>query len=268
MMKWVVRILLSVLLALGLSACSHSTVKENEEPPPPVEEDSDEGTGKNQDTEESPEEVTTENVLAEVREALDTDIEVQLPMDVKVAEGQYLSAMTTSAAGNYEVIFYEVDERTEVNADQLKEKEPFAIVKGMIYASVDEANEQIGYQPIQEGMPEVDLGYDITGYQDAGTGSSFITWHEGRWSLVVRARNDEEGNAAGLNLAQAIVEKLETQMLPIPYENGAGTFSSWDHDEVDTNRIAWQEGEIVYEVSMADPLALVDFVTEGFNKEK
>lgn len=95
-----------------------------------------------------------------------------------------------------------------------------------------------------------------------GAGSSFITWHERRWSMIVRVRNDEAGNAAGSDLSKAIVEKLETQTLPVPHENGAATFSSGEHDEVDTHRIAWQEETVVYEVSMADSLVL----TEGFGK--
>lgn len=275
-MKWMIRILLSAAVAMGLCACSDTANKETEEIPLPVEEDSKEGTDQDLDVEEdverpeeheeAPEEVMTKEIVAEIRDTINTDIEVELPEDVKVAEGKYLSAITTSNAGSYEVAFYETDEPVDINAVQLEESEPIMLVKGARYASTEEAKEQTGYQEIQEGMPEIDLGYDIIGYQDAGAGSSFITWHEGRWSMIVRARNDEAGNAAGLDLSKAIVEKLETQTLPVPHENGAGTFSSWDHDEVDTNRIAWQEEEVVYEVSMADPLALIDFVTEGFGK--
>lgn len=75
----------------------------------------------------------TKEIIAEISDTINIDIEVELPEDVKVAEGKYLSAMTTSNAGSYEVVFYETDEPV-----------------------------------IQEGMPEVDLGYGITGYQDAG----------------------------------------------------------------------------------------------------
>lgn len=271
------RILLSVVVVMGLSACSDTKDKADKETRPPVEDDSSNDTAQNSDSEEGvespeenekePEEMTTKEMVAEIRDTINTDIEVELPEDVKVAEGKYLSAMTTSNAGNYEVTFYETDEPVDVNATQLEESNPIVLVKGSIYGSSEEAKEQIGYQVIQEGMPEVDLGYDITGYQDAGAGSTFTTWHEGRWSMIVRARNDEAGNATGLELSKAIVEKLETQTLPVPHENGAGTFSSWDHDELDTNRIAWQEEEVAYEVSMADPLALIDFVTEGFGQK-
>lgn len=275
-MKGIISILLSAVVAMGLSACSDTTNKEKEEIPPPMEEDANEGIdhdlgveeGKEspEENKEAPKKMTTKEIVVEIRDTINTDIEVELPEDVKIAEGKHLSARTTSNAGSYEVAFYETDEPMDINDAQLEESEPIMLVKGASYASTEEAQEQIGYQEIQEGMPEVDLGYDITGYQDAGAGSSFITWHEGRWSMIVRARNDEAGNTAGLELATAIVEKLETQTLPIPHENGAGTFSSWDHDEVDTNRIAWQEEAVVYEVSTADPLALIDFVTEEFGK--
>ena len=36
-------------------------------------------------------------------------------------------------------------------------------MKWTVYASSDEANEQVGYQVIQGGVPEVDLGHDIDG---------------------------------------------------------------------------------------------------------
>lgn len=270
-MKWKISILLSAVVAMGLSACSDAENKDKVEIPPSAEEDSNEETEQDLDVEEgvespeeneeAPKEMTTKEIVAEIRDTINADIEVELPKDVKVAEGKHLSAMTTSNTGSYEVAFYETDEPIDINDAQLEESEPIMLVKGASYASTEEAKEQIGYQEIQDGMPEVDLGYDITGYQDAGAGSSFITWHEGRWSMIVRARNDEAGNAAGLDLSKEIVEKLETQSLPVPHENGAGTFSSWDHDEVDTNRIAWQEEAVVYEVSMADPLALIDCVT-------
>lgn len=270
-MKWKISILLSAVVAMGLSACSDAENKDKVEIPPSAEEDSNEETEQDLDVEEgvespeeneeAPKEMTTKEIVAEIRDTINADIEVELPKDVKVAEGKHLSAMTTSNTGSYEVAFYETDEPIDINDAQLEESEPIMLVKGASYASTEEAKEQIGYQEIQDGMPEVDLGYDITGYQDAGAGSSFITWHEGRWSMIVRARNDEAGNAAGLDLSKEIVEKLEMQSLPVPHENGAGTFSSSDHDEVDTNRIAWQEEAVVYEVSMADPLALIDFVT-------
>ena len=207
-MKWRMQILLSMLMVLvfGLSACvnvSNNNGKEKEAPKNalPVEEDSGKGT------EKEPEKVTAKDVLVEIQDLLMTDFEVELPTGVRVSTGKYLSATATSDSKKYEVSFYETDEPLELNDEKLEGKTPIAILKGTVYATVEAANEQIGYQAIQDNIPEVDLGYDITGYEDAGAGSSFIAWHEGRWSMIVRGLNDDTGNEARLNLSKAIVEE-------------------------------------------------------------
>ncbi len=260
------RFLLPILCVLALTACSGMGNEEGTTAPPdtqqpgepPIEKPDGEGSAEDDD---ATEEMTIEDVMAKTREAIDADFEVKLPATLDISTEKYLSTKILADANHYDVAFFETDEQLETNDLQLDQQEPIAIVKGKAYETSEEANEQIGYQLIQEGMPEVDLGFGITGFQDAGAGSSFITWHEGRWSFIMRSRNDEAGNEAGLHLAEEIVEKLEKQALPVPHENGAGSFSSGDHASPDTNRIAWQEENIVYEVYMADPLALVDMVT-------
>ena len=44
-------------------------------------------------------------------------------------------------------------------------------------------------QIIDNGGQPVDLGYNITGYKQGAAGSSYLSWQEGNWSLVVRASN-------------------------------------------------------------------------------
>lgn len=41
-------------------------------------------------------------------------------------------------------------------------------------------------QIIDNGGQPVDLGYNITGYKQGAAGSSYLSWQEGNWSLVVR----------------------------------------------------------------------------------
>lgn len=258
------RKLLMILLVGGLVACANVN-DEMEEPPTPDERPPEElPEGEETDKEEVPEEKSVQAVLEETKDEVKTDFEVILPTAITVADEKYLTSTVDTDALYYEVAYFETDLVTEINDAVLMQKEPLMLVKGTKYDSIKEANEQIGYQPIQSGMPEVDLGDDITGYQDAGAGSSFITWHEGRWSFMARARNDETGVEAGKELAREIVDKLSKQVLPPPNENGAGLFNASDGNAVETNRLAWQEGQIVYEVYMADPVRLIDVVTENF----
>ena len=56
---------------------------------------------------------------------------------------------------------------------------------------------------------ETDLGYGITGYMDAGAGSVFLTWHEGRWSFSTRNHNDGNGSEEMIALAKQIVVNLK-----------------------------------------------------------
>lgn len=43
-------------------------------------------------------------------------------------------------------------------------------------------------QIIDNGGQPVDLGYNITGYKQGAAGSSYLSWQEGNWSLVVRLK--------------------------------------------------------------------------------
>lgn len=265
------RKILLILVIFGLAACVNVD-DDMKEPPPPDErppaqlpedgetDDQEDSTGG-----EFPEEKSAQTILDEAKDKIASSFEVKLPSVITVSDEKYLAATVDSDALYYEVAYFETDVFTESNDAVLMQQTPMMIVKGTAYDSAKEAHEQIGYEPIQEGMPEIDLGDGITGYQDAGAGSSFITWHEGRWSFMMRARNDENGVAAGKELAREVVERLSKQLLPPPHENGAGLFSANDSDAVETNRLAWQEEHIVYEVYMSDALRLIDVVTNDFD---
>lgn len=260
--------LLLIGFVLCLSACAGPSDQNEKQPssdeniPEQTPTESEEHEGNKEVNEEVGEEdITQEQIIEDIKDEIVVDFKVKLPEELAVADGRHLSAVVVSEEDYYEVTFIEADEPLEINDPKLFDEKALLIVRGKIHQSTEAAGKEIGYQPIQEGMPEVDLGYGITGYQDAGAGSSFITWHEGRWSFIMRSRNDEAGNAAGEKLAKEIVEKLEKQTLPIPHEQAAGTFSSGEDRTVDTNRIAWQEEDIVYEVYGEDALHLIDIVT-------
>lgn len=259
-----------ILLIAGLAACANVSDDMEErlspdERPSKVLPEYDEGAD---NQEEVSKKTSVQEILEEVKSEVESDFLVKLPSVIMIADEKYLTVTVDVDALYYEVAYFETDYVTEINDAVLMQKEPLMLVKGRAYDSIEEAQEQVGYQPTQRGMPEVDLGDDIIGYQDAGAGSSFITWHEGRWSFMMRSRNDESGAEAGKELAREIVDKLSKQLLPPPNENGAGLFNASEGNEVETNRLAWQEGHIVYEVYMADAFQLVDVVMNDFKGEK
>ena len=70
-------------------------------------------------------------------------------------------------------------------------------------------------QIIDNGGQPVDLGYNITGYKQGAAGSSYLSWQEGNWSLVVRASNIN-GESPD-DLAKNVVNILEQETLPTEY---------------------------------------------------
>lgn len=253
---------LYLLAVLGLTACSVS--EEQPEQTPPAQEE--ESTLPPEEIEDGKNhEESNENGLnSEILEEIAVDFDVKLPEEVPVSADKQVSATVESDANYYEVTYFETEETLAINENELVDEGAVLRIIGRAYDTSEEANQQVGYEEIQEGMPEVDLGYGITGYQDAGAGSVFTTWHEGRWSFTMRAANDELRRGEGEELAIEIVNKLEGQTLPIPHENGAGILSSGKNDDVETNRLAWQDGDVLYEVYMNDALQLIDLVTNEF----
>lgn len=52
------------------------------------------------------------------------------------------------------------------------------------YPNLEKSNQAISFQDFaNNGGSKIDLGYKITGYQDAGTGHYWTNWNEGRWAL-------------------------------------------------------------------------------------
>ena len=207
---------------------------------------------------------TYEEVLGNVKLAVETEVELKLPGNIPIENG-YLTATTTSSQNNYEVHFYVTNVPIPVNDPSLHDAHPYMIVHGTKFESPEAAKAKINYEPIIDGADKVDLGHGITGDNDAGAGSTFLTWHEGRWSFSMRNLNNEIGNKAMIDLAKQIVEKLEGQTLPAPQTIGAGMFDM-NSDGAAANSLMWQQKDVVYEVYTADPLVLVDTVTESMEK--
>ncbi|MET3574433.1 hypothetical protein ACFFIY_13195 [Bhargavaea ullalensis] len=201
------------------------------------------------------------HLLSEIREKVETasDMEPVLP-DVPAAEGKYLGAEVNADADQYKVTYYETDKPYGLNAEELDGLSPAAVSEARIYESPGSAKAEAGYEQEPEGKGNVNLGYGITGFEDAGAGSVFLTWHEGRWSFSMRNQNiDNPGGGDEMAaLAKKIVAKLEDRMLPPPEEVGAGKFDM----SSDTYKLTWQRGAVLYSVSSGDPLGLIDQVAD------
>ncbi|QQP70561.1 hypothetical protein JHE06_01695 [Carnobacterium sp. CS13] len=191
--------------------------------------------------------LTQQEVLEAIGNELYTDAPIKLPKQLPMKEGKHLSATASSKSGMYAIVFYESDEPIPINNEQLTDgtssAEEIARLTVQQYPSQKEADEQIAHQTFSEqGGQEVDLGYDIKGYQDAGAGSVYTGWNEGQWALASHART--ENSEQGAALAKEAVEFLENNLLPIPDQHG---FAHLDAEQGD-NRILWQDRMTVYTI--------------------
>lgn len=159
-------------------------------------------------------------------------------------ESGHIGAMVMEETDIVEIQFYKTEEPKLLNDPALAEASKTALLTIQRFPSAEEANEQIAFQQFEkaEGI-QVDLGHGITGYQDAGAGSLFTSWNEGRWAMAARTTTDnpEEGE----QLARQTVAYLEEHTLPVPHEHGSL--------HVDVNEqgsiIKWQKQEVVYSLT-------------------
>lgn len=125
-------------------------------------------------------------------------------------------------------------------------------------SSAAAAQGQVNYTAKQTGLPTVSLGNAITATKESAAGSTYYTWTEGRWSIVLRSSNVMGQN--GQSAASQAVALLHTQSLPVPDNHGAiqlyaGTQGSR------ANTITWTEGSAVYTVSGTNFLTTLQVAT-------
>lgn len=100
-------------------------------------------------------------------------------------------------------------------------KHPLASFSDMRFANASQAQiaieQSFGNQPVPATAQSVSLGYDITAKQftDSVTGSVFIEWTEGRWTVRV------SGTTAPTKEASAVAEYMHSHFLPAPETSGA-----------------------------------------------
>lgn len=192
-----------------------------------------------------------DTVLSQLNTAFSTTHLPQAILTSRTAE--YLTAATTSAAdqANFRILYYAETSPIEVNDLAVNDLQPIASFEKKTYASNEAAASAVN-QIIDNGGNPIDLGYGITGHQQGAAGSTFLSWQEGNWSLVVRASNIN-GEVAD-PVAKEAVAYLETAMLPAPQTVGQISLTASTSDSYQTNSVVWQEGAVVYTIQHFDPL--------------
>lgn len=207
---------------------------------------------------------TPTGALINIKDQLKTNISITLPTRLPITKGTFLTAITKSEANQVEIVFLESKEYITINDRQLKQPGRATVIARLSvkqYKNTDEANEQISFENYSKnGGQEVDLGYNIKGYQDAGVGSLWTGWNEGRWAIATHTRT--ENPEAGVKLAKQAVQFLETHMLPIPKQNGFAHLDVYKSG----NLIVWQEGKLVYTLdSIKEPLKALEIATAFYH---
>lgn len=201
--------------------------------------------------------MTQAEIIEAVKTDLKTDLTKLLPSELPLEKGKYLTATTKSDESNYEVVFYESVDPVAINQENLEDGQIIARFYAQKYESVQEASEQVAFENFSElGGQTINLGYGITGYQDAGAGSMWTSWNEGRWAIAAHTHTSE--GESGEKLAKEATEFLESHTLPIPKPNG---FAHIDVYQLD-NRITWQKENIVYMIDeVKDPMIALEIAT-------
>ncbi|PJO44786.1 hypothetical protein [Lysinibacillus xylanilyticus] len=270
---------ISMLLSFSIiSACSDKEEKTNE-PDKSQEEQKSNEPNKSQEAHQSNEnqqEQTKTNkgntvasnkqagALKNIKSQLNTNLPITLPKGLPISDGTFLTATTKVEANQVEVLFYESKEVLPINDLKLKNSQTATVIARLVvkqYQNTKEANEQIAFVNFsQNGGQEVDLGYNIKGYQDVGAGSLWTGWNEGRWALATHTRTDN--SEAGLKLAKQAVQFLETHMLPIPKQNGFARLDVYKSGNI----IVWQNEKLVYTLdSIKEPLKALEITTAFYH---
>ncbi|WP_199880571.1 hypothetical protein [Bacillus massiliglaciei] len=171
---------------------------------------------------------------------ISNDWNVTLPINFPVSEGKFLTAVTSKEQDEITFDFYETDKKLEINDSAIKDSGQYVGQLAVTnYETEEMASEQIDQTKFSQGE-KVDLGHGITGYQDAGAGSQFTSWNEGRWALVARSTTEKSEESAAT--AKETVDYLETHSLPIPKPYGQLHMDA----EGDSSLAKWQKQNIVY----------------------
>ncbi|MFT8317642.1 MAG: hypothetical protein ABF651_05130 [Sporolactobacillus sp.] len=194
---------------------------------------------------------TLTQVRKEVRAALKTN--TPLPQNLTAASGKYISATTQRLSSGYRVIFKQTNHPVKVNDPSLKNSVTLITLTVSGYSNPSDAANQITFHKYgKTDGQSVNLGYKITGYQDAGAGTAGVSWNEGRWTLMSLSATTDAPK--GVVLAKNVVSFLQTHSLPVPHQYGMIQV----HSDSRQNFVIWQESRTIYQLSStSDPMELL-----------
>ncbi|WP_144460780.1 hypothetical protein [Siminovitchia fortis] len=256
-------LLLSLILLAG--ACSNNATTPGKKPAADQNQTEKAGEGEakeaTDEVDNSNHSMTQAEVIEAVKDQFHTNLTIKLPNELPLNNGKHLTATTKSDENRYSVVFFQSDEPIPINNEELVNDsgaaDRIARIDVKKYESQEAADEEIAFENFSEiGGQPTDLGHHITGYQDAGAGSVWTSWNEGRWALSSHAftNNGEEGTA----LARDAVQFLEDHTLPVPKPHGHAFLDA----EGKNTRILWQDGQVVYAIDqVSNPMDALKIAT-------
>lgn len=180
--------------------------------------------------------------------------DVKMPRKLPRDESLFLNIAAVGDQEALSVLYYNLPQALVMNHRSLNQATPFASFKKTSYDTAGKAKEAVGYQ-YDDGGQKVDLGHSIAAYQQSGAGSTYLSWKEGNWSLLVRASNVL--GQEPVTTAKEVVAYLEEAFLPIPKSVGQITIDLTASDQ-QANTVTWQADKVVYTVSHEDPLPALE----------
>ncbi|STD25477.1 hypothetical protein [Enterococcus mundtii] len=174
-----------------------------------------------------------------------------MPKEIPVGSSNLNIAATMTKQG-FSVLYYQSEQALPLNDALLNQAEPIAsYLYQDDFASSQETLNTIQPFTVDTGGRQVDLGYNIVGYQQGAAGSSILEWQEGNWRLRIRASNIDGQNP--VPLAKQIVTYLESARLPAPEKVGTIEINMTDGTNQNT-RIIWQQPTTVYTITNQDSM--------------
>lgn len=151
---------------------------------------------------------------------------VPMPLDIPISSG-YLNVAAAQTKQGYSILYYGSDRPLRLNADELNQETPIATYLYQYgFASSQETIQVLQPFEIDTNGQKMDLGHQITGYQQGAAGSSYLEWQEGNWRIRIRGNNID--GQEPLPLAKEIVAYLEENRLPAPEQFGKITIDMGD----------------------------------------
>lgn len=198
-------------------------------------------------------------VNEQLEQTLQTKIHFQLPTNVPVSKGHYLTAQTKKIKNGEVITYYEAKKKVRVNSAALAKTPKKVIAKLQIknYSTPSKANDQIGYTKFtKKSGQKQKLSTSINAYQDAGAGQLYTSWNEGRWALTTHSYTNKQDQ--GVALAKTTVAYLDKKSLPIPKQYGAIQL-----DAVGKNHrlVLQRDQQIIQLSSVQKPMTLLQIAT-------